>query len=86
MVLGLMADIGYDEDEGDYPLNLVRQLLTEACTGAPVRELNPKDVLIDLFGGGDFDHEILDPERAAEIVIERLRDAGFEIVPARGAK
>ena len=39
-------------------------------------------VLVDLFGGADFDHEILDPERAADIVIERLRDAGFEIVPA----
>jgi hypothetical protein len=45
-------------------------------------ELTPKDVLVDLFGGADFDHEILDPERAADIVIERLRDAGFEIVPA----
>jgi hypothetical protein len=49
-----------------------------------MRELTPRDVLIDLFGGADFDHEILDPERAAETVIERLRDAGFEIVPARG--
>jgi hypothetical protein len=24
-----------------------------------MRELNPRDVLIDLFGGADFDHEIL---------------------------
>ncbi len=45
-------------------------------------ELTPKHVLVDLFGGADFDHEILDPERAADIVIDRLRDAGFEIVPA----
>jgi hypothetical protein len=44
-------------------------------------KLDPRDVLIDLFGGGDFDHEILDPERAADIVIERLRAAGFEIRP-----
>ena len=44
-------------------------------------ELTPKHVLVDLFGGADFDHEILDPERAADIVIERLRDAGFEIKP-----
>ena len=44
-----------------------------------MRELTPKDVLVDLFGGADFDHEILDPEQAAEIVIQRLRDAGFEI-------
>jgi len=46
------------------------------------KELDPRDVLADLFGGAEFDHEILDPERAAEIVIQRLRDAGFEIVSA----
>jgi hypothetical protein len=46
-----------------------------------VSELTPKHVLVDLFGGADFDHEILDPEHAAEIVIQRLNDAGFEIKP-----
>jgi hypothetical protein len=45
-------------------------------------ELTPRHVLVDLFGGADFDHEILDPERAADIVIERLADAGFKIVSA----
>ena len=45
-------------------------------------EITPRHVLVDLFGGADFDHEILDPEAAADIVIERLSDAGFEIVPA----
>jgi hypothetical protein len=45
-------------------------------------ELTPKRVLVDLFGGADFDHEIMDPVAAADLVIERLRDAGFEIVPA----
>jgi hypothetical protein len=45
-------------------------------------ELTPQHVLTDLFGSGDFPAEILDPEHAAEIVIERLRDSGFEIVPA----
>lgn len=45
------------------------------------RELTPRDVLIDLFGGADFDHEILDPQAAADLVIERLKDAGFAIVP-----
>lgn len=50
-------------------------------------ELTPKHVLVDLFGGADFDHEILDPDQAADLVIDRLRDAGFEIVPAdRGSK
>jgi len=48
-----------------------------------VRELTPRDVLVDLFGGADFDHEILDAAAAADIVIQRLIDAGFEIVPAR---
>jgi hypothetical protein len=47
-----------------------------------MNELTPRHVLADLFGGADFDHEILDPEQAADIVIERLRDAGFEIKPA----
>ena len=37
-------------------------------------ELTPRHVLVDLFGGADFDHEILDPEHAADIVIERLRE------------
>jgi hypothetical protein len=48
-----------------------------------MRELNPRDVLVDLLGGADFDHEILDPEAAADLIIQRLLDAGFEIVPAR---
>jgi hypothetical protein len=46
-------------------------------------ELTPKHALVDLFGSGDFPAEILDPAQAAEIVIQRLRDAGFEIIPAR---
>ncbi len=45
-------------------------------------ELTPQHVLTDLFGSGDFPAEILDPEHAAEIVIQRLLDAGFEIKPA----
>ena len=47
------------------------------------RELDPKDVLSDLFDSADFPAEILDPEHGAEIVIQRLRDAGFEIRLAR---
>jgi hypothetical protein len=42
-------------------------------------ELTPKHVLVDLFGSGDFPAEIIDPEAAAEIVIQWLIDAGFEI-------
>jgi hypothetical protein len=45
-------------------------------------ELTPQHVLADLFGSGDFPAEILDPEHAAEIVIQRLLGAGFEIKPA----
>jgi hypothetical protein len=46
-------------------------------------DLDPRDVLADLFGSGDFPPEILlDPLHAAEVVVQRLHDAGFEIVPA----
>ncbi len=45
-------------------------------------ELTPKHVLTDLFGSGDFPAEIIDPEHAAEIVIQRLNDAGFKIESA----
>jgi hypothetical protein len=50
-------------------------------SGRP-KELTPRHVLIDLLGGADFDHEILDPVGAADLILERLRDAGFVIVPA----
>ena len=46
------------------------------------KELTARHVLIDLLGGADFDHEIIDPEAAADLILERLRDAGFAIVPA----
>ncbi len=47
------------------------------------RELSPRDVLVDLLGGADFDHEILDPEAAADLILLRLADAGFAIVDFR---
>jgi hypothetical protein len=40
-------------------------------------ELDPKDVLTDLFDSDDL--PLPDPEAAAGIVIQRLVDAGFEI-------
>lgn len=43
-------------------------------------ELTPQHVLVDLFGSADFPAEILDPEQAADLVIQRLIDAGFKIV------
>jgi hypothetical protein len=45
------------------------------------RELLPVDVLVDLLGSGDFPAEVLDPETAAVIILRRLFDAGFEVVP-----
>ena len=48
--------------------------------------LRPEDVLVDLLGSGEFDHEILDPEAAARIILQRLLDAGFEIIPARSGR
>jgi hypothetical protein len=50
--------------------------------GRGMSELTPQHVVADLFGSADFLAEVLDPERAAEIVIQRLIDAGFEIKPA----
>ena len=47
-----------------------------------MNKLTPQHVLADLFGSGDFPAEILDPEHAAEIVIQRLNDAGFKIESA----
>jgi hypothetical protein len=49
--------------------------------GAP-RELTPQEVLADLLGSGDFPAEVIDPEGAAEIILRRLDDAGFKVVPA----
>ena len=42
-------------------------------------ELTPQHVLADLFDSDDFPVPIPDPEAAAEIVVQRLIDAGFEI-------
>jgi len=36
-------------------------------------------VLSDLLGSGDFPAEVLDPEAAAKIILQRLHDAGFEV-------
>ena len=49
------------------------------------RELLAEDVLVDLLGSGDFPAQVLDPEAAAWIILRRLFDAGFEVVPARSA-
>jgi hypothetical protein len=49
---------------------------------AEMSELTPQHVLADLFGSADFPAEILDPEHAAEIVVQRLLDAGFKIESA----
>jgi hypothetical protein len=46
------------------------------------RELHPREVLVDLLGSGDFPAEVLDPNAAAEIILRRLEDAGFKVVPA----
>jgi hypothetical protein len=46
------------------------------------KELTPYQVLEDLLGSPDFPVVILDTAKAARIIIHRLEDAGFEIVPA----
>jgi len=50
------------------------------------RELTALDVLIDLLGSAEFDHEILDPSASAKIILQRLEDAGFEIIDARSGR
>jgi hypothetical protein len=45
-------------------------------------ELTPQEVLEDLLGSADFPVVIVDTRAAARIIIRRLEDAGFEIVPA----
>ena len=47
---------------------------------AMTRELTPLDVLTDLMGEEPF--ELADPEGAAMIILQRLIDAGFEVMAA----
>jgi len=42
-------------------------------------DLTPQHVLADLLGSADFPAEVLDPDAAAAIIIQRLIDAGFVI-------
>jgi hypothetical protein len=45
-------------------------------------ELTPQHVLAVLFDSDDFPVAIPSPDEAAEIVVQRLIDSGFEIKPA----
>ncbi len=44
--------------------------------------LTPQEVLEDLLGSDDFPAEVLDTEAAAWIILRRLFDAGFVVLPA----
>jgi hypothetical protein len=44
--------------------------------------LTPQEVLEDLLGSADFPVVIVDTRAAACIILRRLFDAGFEVVPA----
>jgi hypothetical protein len=46
--------------------------------------LTPKEVLADLLGEEPF--EIADPQIAALVILGRLRDAGFAVVPGEGVR
>jgi hypothetical protein len=46
------------------------------------RELTPQDVLEDLLGSEDFPVVIVDTRAAAWIILRRLFDAGFRVLPA----
>jgi hypothetical protein len=45
-------------------------------------ELTPQEVLEDLLGSADFPVVIADTRAAAWIILRRLFDAGFEVVPS----
>jgi hypothetical protein len=45
-------------------------------------ELTPQAVLEDLLGSADFPVVIVDTRATAWIILRRLFDAGFEVVPA----
>jgi hypothetical protein len=45
------------------------------------RELTPQEVLEDLLGSEDFPVVIVDTRAAVRIILRRLEDAGFEVVP-----
>ena len=47
------------------------------------RVLLPVEVLADLIGSGDFPAEVIDPDHAASIIVQRLIDAGLAIVDWR---
>ncbi len=47
-----------------------------------MNELTPQAVLEDLLGSADFPVVIVDTRAAAQIILRRLEDAGFEVVPA----
>jgi hypothetical protein len=51
---------------------------------AKAKELDPSDVLIELLGSGDFPGEVLDPVEAVRIILRRLEDAGFVMLPTAG--
>ena len=45
------------------------------------RELDPIDVLADMLGEEGF--EIADTRLAAVVIVQRLRDSGFSVVPTQ---
>jgi hypothetical protein len=69
------------QERGDELLRRWR-LARAAALRMADNELRPEDVLADLLGSGDFPVEVADPDAAARIIIQRLIDAGFEIVSA----
>jgi hypothetical protein len=85
----IQADSVYITPPTNTPVDTTRRrFLTVAAVGSMIGAANerasspPRDVLVDLLGGAEFDHEILNPEAAAKLIIQRLIDAGFEIKPA----
>jgi hypothetical protein len=56
-----------------------RHAVALAAQGGAMTELTPQHVLVDPFDSDDWPDSIPEPETAAEIVVQRLIDAGFAI-------
>jgi hypothetical protein len=91
MLLNLKKDWGATFEGGDaltdrlirHPAKTSREI-KDACSSPPASELTPQHVLTVLFDSEDFPVVVPDPEAAAEIVVQRPIDSGFEIRPTDG--
>jgi len=79
--LGYVRDAELFKDHAGAGLTVTsaqKRGIVGACQDS-IADVTPQHVLTDLFDSDDFPAAISNPQEAAEIVIQRLIDAGFEI-------